>query len=168
MYKSFIFMRFSTILTALFCPYIAHERTAQNQILSVRSLHFALCLKERHRSQNQGSLKSERVISKSDVPSSVYRSRADRSEQDFVSSLRALRSLSQGASSLPKSRFAQERRAKERFQRAQIVGVLLAKKLNCFSQMQKNFASDVIAHALPLFGSCKVGTTKSPKKPRGN
>ena len=52
-------MPFSTILTALFCPYIAHERNAQNLILSVRSLRFALCLKERHRSQNQGSLKSE-------------------------------------------------------------------------------------------------------------
>ena len=30
MYKSCIFMRFSTIFTALFCPYIAHELTAQN------------------------------------------------------------------------------------------------------------------------------------------
>jgi len=39
--------------------------------LSVRSEHFVLCLKERHRSQNQGSLKSERAISKSDVPSSA-------------------------------------------------------------------------------------------------
>ena len=44
-------MPFSTILTALFYPYIAHERTAQNLILSVRLLHFAL-FKERHRSQN--------------------------------------------------------------------------------------------------------------------
>ena len=52
-------MRFSTILTALFCPYITHDRTAQNLILSVRSLRFALCLKERLCSQNQGSLKSE-------------------------------------------------------------------------------------------------------------
>ena len=56
-------MPFSTILTALFCPYIAHEQTAQNLILSVRSLRFALCLKERHRSQNQGSLKSEERFS---------------------------------------------------------------------------------------------------------
>ena len=46
-------------MTALFFPYIAQERTAQSAILSVRSERFALCLKERHRSQNQGSLKSE-------------------------------------------------------------------------------------------------------------
>jgi len=39
--------------------------------LPVRSEPFALCLEERHRSQNQGLLKSERAISKSDVPSSV-------------------------------------------------------------------------------------------------
>ena len=52
-------MPFSTIVTALFYPYIAHEWTAQNFILSVCSERFALCLKERHRSQNQGSLKSE-------------------------------------------------------------------------------------------------------------
>ena len=45
-------MPFSTILMALFYPYIAHERTAQNLILSVCSLRFALCLKERHSSQN--------------------------------------------------------------------------------------------------------------------
>jgi len=57
-------------ITALSSPYIAQERTAQSAILSVRSERFALCLKERHRSQNQGSLKSERAISKSDVPSS--------------------------------------------------------------------------------------------------
>jgi len=56
-------MRFSTILTALFCPYIAHERTTQNLILSVRSLRFALFVKERHCSQNQGSLKSEERLS---------------------------------------------------------------------------------------------------------
>ena len=56
-------MPFSTILTALFYPYIAHERTAQNFILSVRSLRFALSLKERHRSQNEGSLKSEEPLS---------------------------------------------------------------------------------------------------------
>jgi len=52
-------MPFSTIFMALFYPYIAHERTAQNLILSVRSLHFALFVKERHRSQNQVSLKSD-------------------------------------------------------------------------------------------------------------
>jgi len=52
-------MPFSTIVTALFYPYIAHERTAQNFILPVGSERFALCLKERHCSQNQGSLKSE-------------------------------------------------------------------------------------------------------------
>jgi len=46
-------------MTALSSPYIAQERTAQSAILSVRSERFALCLKERHRSQNQGSLKSE-------------------------------------------------------------------------------------------------------------
>ena len=52
-------MPISTIFTALFYPYIAQERTALSEILSVRSERFALCLKERHRSQNQGSLKSE-------------------------------------------------------------------------------------------------------------
>jgi hypothetical protein len=55
-------MPFSTILTTFFSPYIAHA-TAQNLILSVCSLRFALCLKERHRSQNQGSLKSEEQLS---------------------------------------------------------------------------------------------------------
>jgi hypothetical protein len=30
MYKSYIFIRFSTIFTALFYPYIAHEQTAHN------------------------------------------------------------------------------------------------------------------------------------------
>ena len=43
----------------LFSPYIAHEQTAQNLILSVCSLLFALFLIERHRSQNAGLLKSE-------------------------------------------------------------------------------------------------------------
>ena len=52
-------MPFSTIFTVLFYPYIAHEQTAQNLILSVRSLRFALFVKERHCSQNEGSLKSE-------------------------------------------------------------------------------------------------------------
>ena len=52
-------MPISTIFTALFYPYIAQERTAQSAIFSVRSERFALCLKERHRSQNEGSLKSE-------------------------------------------------------------------------------------------------------------
>ena len=56
-------MPFSTIVTALFYPYIAHERTAQNLILSVRSLRSALCLKERHHSQNEGSIKSEEQLS---------------------------------------------------------------------------------------------------------
>jgi len=52
MYKSCLFKHFSTIFTALFFPYIAHERTAQNLILSVRLSLFALYLIERHRSQN--------------------------------------------------------------------------------------------------------------------
>ena len=56
-------MPFSTICTALFYPYIAHERTAQNLILSVYSVRFALCVKERYRSQNEGSLKSEERLS---------------------------------------------------------------------------------------------------------
>ena len=50
-------MHFSTILTALFCPYIAHERTARN--LDYVSLLVALFLTECHRSQNEGSLKSK-------------------------------------------------------------------------------------------------------------
>ena len=56
-------MPISTIFTVLFYPYIAHERTAQNLILSVRSERSALCLKERHRSVNEGSLKSEERLS---------------------------------------------------------------------------------------------------------
>ena len=63
MYKSSIYRRFSTICTALFYPYIAHEQTAQNLILSVRSSLFALFLIERHRSQNAGLLKSEERLS---------------------------------------------------------------------------------------------------------
>ena len=43
----------------LFSPYIAHEQTAQNLILSVPSSLLALYLIERHRSQNAGSLKSK-------------------------------------------------------------------------------------------------------------
>ena len=54
-------MHFSTIFTALFCPYIAHEQTAQN--LDFVSLLVALLLIERHGSQNQGSLKSEERLS---------------------------------------------------------------------------------------------------------
>jgi len=50
-------------MAALSSPYIAQERTAQSAILSVRSERFALCLKERHRSQNEGSLKSEERLS---------------------------------------------------------------------------------------------------------
>ena len=56
-------MPFSTIFTALFYPYIAHEQTVQNLILSLRSLRFALFVKERHRSQNEGLLKSEERLS---------------------------------------------------------------------------------------------------------
>ena len=57
-------MPISTIFTALFYPYtIARERTAQNLISSVRSERSALCLKERHHSQNEGSLKREERLS---------------------------------------------------------------------------------------------------------
>ena len=56
-------MPISTIFTALFYPYIARERTAHNLILSVRSERSALRLKEHHRSQNEGSLKSEERLS---------------------------------------------------------------------------------------------------------
>ena len=63
MYKSCLFKRFSTIFTALFYPYIAHERTSQNLILLVRSSLFALFLIERHRSRNHGLLKSEERLS---------------------------------------------------------------------------------------------------------
>ena len=59
MYKSCLFKRFSTIFTAPFCPYIPHEQNAQNLILSVRLLLFALVLTEHHCSQNHGLLKSE-------------------------------------------------------------------------------------------------------------
>jgi hypothetical protein len=55
---SFIFV-FGFCTTVLSSPYIAHERTAPNLLLSVCSERFALCLRERHRSQNQGSLMSE-------------------------------------------------------------------------------------------------------------
>jgi len=62
-------MRFSTIFIALFFPHIAHEQTAQNLILSVPLSLVALFLIECHRSQNQGSLKSEERLS--DVPSTA-------------------------------------------------------------------------------------------------
>jgi len=73
MYKSCLLKRFSTIFTVLFLPYIAHERTAQNLILSVCSLLLALFLIERHCSQNASSLKSEERLSdfkESNAPSS--------------------------------------------------------------------------------------------------
>ncbi len=54
-------MRFSTICTVLFYPYITHERTIQN-LDFVCSL-IVLFLIERHRYQNQGSLKSEEGLS---------------------------------------------------------------------------------------------------------
>jgi len=47
-------MRFSTVL---FYPHIAHEQTAQN--LDFVSSLVALFLIEHHRSQNEGSLKSD-------------------------------------------------------------------------------------------------------------
>ena len=70
-------MPISTIFMALFYPYIAQERTAQSAILSVRSERFAqsaslfvsrsaIAVKIKVRSR----AKSERAISKSDVPSS--------------------------------------------------------------------------------------------------
>jgi len=68
MYKLCIFMCFSTIFTALFYPYIAHEQTTQNLKLSFRLLLFLLLsaiapnIKVRSRA---------REISKSDVPSSA-------------------------------------------------------------------------------------------------
>ena len=61
MYILCIFMRFSTIFTALFYPHIAHEQTAQN--LDFVSSLVALILIECHRSQNKGSLKSEDRLS---------------------------------------------------------------------------------------------------------
>ena len=57
MYKSCIFMHFSTIYNSLFYPYIAHERTTQN--LDLVSSLVALIFNERHCSQNKCSLKSE-------------------------------------------------------------------------------------------------------------
>ena len=60
MYKSWIFMRFSTIFTALFYHYIAHEQTTQSLdfvslLVTLRSYSF-YCF---YRSQNKGSLKSD-------------------------------------------------------------------------------------------------------------
>ena len=57
---------------------------------------------------------------------SLYPSWADHTKFDFVSLLIALRSLSQGAPSLPKWRFAQERGAIERFQRAMCPALLFS------------------------------------------
>jgi len=54
-------MRFSTIFTALFCPYITHEQTPQN--LDYVSSLVTLFLIERHRFQNEGSLKSKERLS---------------------------------------------------------------------------------------------------------
>ena len=61
-------MPFPTIFTALFYPYIAHERTAQNLILSLR---FALFVKERHGSQNEGSLKSKERFQRAMCPALI-------------------------------------------------------------------------------------------------
>ena len=57
------FYAFFNHFYSLFFPYIAHERIAQNLILSVRLLLFALFLKLLIRSVNQGSLKSEERLS---------------------------------------------------------------------------------------------------------
>ena len=64
-----VLCQFQPFLQRSFTLISLKERTAQSAILSVRSERFALCLKERHRSQNQGSLKSEER--KSDMPSSA-------------------------------------------------------------------------------------------------
>jgi len=58
-------MPFLTILTALFCPYIAHEQTTHN--LDYVSSLIALCLTECHPPKMKVR---SRAISKSDVPNS--------------------------------------------------------------------------------------------------
>ena len=59
-------MRFSTVFTALFNPYITHERIAQN--LDFVSSLIAFFLIECHCSQNQGSLKSEERFQRAMYP----------------------------------------------------------------------------------------------------
>ena len=70
MYKSCIFRRFSTIFTALFCPYIAHEQTDQNLILSVCSSLFFLLSVIAPEIKVRSRAKSDWAFLKSDVPSS--------------------------------------------------------------------------------------------------
>jgi len=72
MYKLSHFMPISTIFTALFYPYIARERTAQNLISSVRSERSALCSRSAiaPKMKVHSRAKSDLAISKSDVPSS--------------------------------------------------------------------------------------------------
>ena len=56
----------------LFFPYITHEQTAQNLILSVRSLLFTLFLKSLLSSRNQGSLKSEEQFQRAMCPALYF------------------------------------------------------------------------------------------------
>ena len=58
-----VLCQFQPFLRRSFTLISLKEQTAQNLILSVRSERSALCLKERHRSQNEGSLKSEERLS---------------------------------------------------------------------------------------------------------
>ena len=74
MYKSCLLKRFSTIFTALFYPYIAHERTLRIWIMSVRSSLFFSLSAIAHKIMVRSRAKSDRAISKSDAPSSGKRS----------------------------------------------------------------------------------------------
>ena len=58
-----VLYQFQPFLRRSFTLISLKEQTAQSEILSVRSERSALCLKERHRSQNEGSLKSEERLS---------------------------------------------------------------------------------------------------------
>ena len=77
---------------------------------------------------------------------SLYCSWADRSKFDFVSSLIALRSLSQRAPSLPKWRFAQERRAIKWFQRAMCPALKMENPIHQLkTYSQTNWSSALIS-----------------------
>ena len=79
---------------------------------------------------------------------SLYRSWADRTKFDFVSSLIALRSLSQEA---PKWRFAQERRAIERFQRAMCPALIIGTGVQCTGATFGPYWLDKLYRYVPMY-----------------
>ena len=81
---------------------------------------------------------------------------------DYVSSLVALRSFSYWAPSLPKSRFAQERRAIERFQRAMCPALVIFLKTEHYTYIGIPFPG-AERRRCPVSVSLKSGDLKKKK-----